>query len=392
MSHVIDNRVLEASTSSGTGPFTLAGAVLGFRSFGSVCAVADTVPYYIEAVDDSGRPTGDFEFGLGTYSAANQLTRTTVRGSSNGGLAVPFAAGAKMVGLGVPAPNTTDTRLEWRNALGFTAIGNSLVTAANAAAARATLGGYRQIQPVVVSVNGANSSPANGMRITLNPTVIDFRNATPGSGLVDSVEIVAPVHLDIPSGATLGTTNGQKAILAYGVLNNGGVAEGFVNNLAGELELSEQGLLTTTALSAASDLANVVYSMVARANVPYRLLGFLEVTQAAVGTWVTAPSLLNGSSSPLAMWLAGYGQAWKDVSGARASGVPQTNLTGRDIEVAVNANAASITGFSWTVDGFQLGSTNVQPSVPQNAYFTVPPGKTYSATCSAGFISWRERR
>lgn len=140
MPHVLADRVLEASTSSGTGPFTLSGAVLGFRAFSAVCAVADTVPYYIEAVDDNGRPTGDFEFGLGTYSAANQLSRTTVRGSSNGGLAVAFPAGTKLVGLGVPAPYSADTRLEWRNALGFTSLGNSLVQVADQAALRALVG------------------------------------------------------------------------------------------------------------------------------------------------------------------------------------------------------------------------------------------------------------
>jgi hypothetical protein len=140
MAHVLSDRVLEASVSAGAGPFTLAGAVLGFRAFSSVCAVTDTVPYYIEAVDDVGRPTGDYEFGLGTYSAANELTRTTVRGSSNGGLAVVFAAGTKLVGLGVPAPNSPDSRLEWRNSLGLTTIGNAIATAADAAAVRTMLG------------------------------------------------------------------------------------------------------------------------------------------------------------------------------------------------------------------------------------------------------------
>ncbi|MGV3727734.1 hypothetical protein [Hydrogenophaga sp.] len=140
MAHVIADRVLESSITAGTGVFTLAGAVLGFRAFTAVCAVADTVPYYIEAVDDVGRPTGEYEYGLGTYSAANQLTRTTVRGSSNGGLAVSFAAGTKLVGLGIPAPNSAATRLEWRNSLGFTALGNTLATVADQAAAQAAVG------------------------------------------------------------------------------------------------------------------------------------------------------------------------------------------------------------------------------------------------------------
>lgn len=140
MAHVIADRVLESSVSAGAGPFTLAGAVLGFRAFTSVCAVTDTVPYYIEAVDDVGRPTGEYEFGLGTYSAANQLTRTTVRGSSNGGLAVSFSAGTKLVGLGVPAPNSAATRSEWRNSLGLSTVGNAVAVAVDAAAARTAIG------------------------------------------------------------------------------------------------------------------------------------------------------------------------------------------------------------------------------------------------------------
>lgn len=117
MANILADRVLESSVSAGTGVFTLVGPVLGFRAFSAVCAVTDTMPYYIEAVDTVGRPTGEWEYGLGTYSAANQLTRTTVRGSSNAGLTVAFAAGTKLVGLGIAAPNSTATRLEWRDAL-----------------------------------------------------------------------------------------------------------------------------------------------------------------------------------------------------------------------------------------------------------------------------------
>lgn len=99
MPHILEDRVLESTTSTGTGAITLAGAVTGFRRFNAVCAVGDTVPYFIEAVDSVGLPTGDYEYGVGTYSAADTLTRTTVLGSSNGGAAVVFAAGSKNVGI-----------------------------------------------------------------------------------------------------------------------------------------------------------------------------------------------------------------------------------------------------------------------------------------------------
>lgn len=99
MAHIREPRVLETTTTTGTGALTLAGAMTGFRTFASVCATNDTCIYYIEAVDSNGNATGDFEAGFGTYSAANTLTRTTVLRSSNSNAAVSLAAGTKRVGI-----------------------------------------------------------------------------------------------------------------------------------------------------------------------------------------------------------------------------------------------------------------------------------------------------
>lgn len=86
------DRVKETSTSTGATTFALAGAVTGFRAFSSVCSVADTFYYVIDS--DSG---SEWETGLGTYSATNTLTRTTVYASSNSGSIVTFSAGTKNV-------------------------------------------------------------------------------------------------------------------------------------------------------------------------------------------------------------------------------------------------------------------------------------------------------
>jgi hypothetical protein len=103
MAHISEPRVAETTTTTGTGNITLAGAVVGFRTFASVAATNDTALYYIEAVDSGGIPTGDWEFGLGTYSGVNTLTRTTVIRSSNAGAAVSFSAGTKRVVIALPA-------------------------------------------------------------------------------------------------------------------------------------------------------------------------------------------------------------------------------------------------------------------------------------------------
>ena len=108
MARIYADRVLETSTSTGTGTIALAGAVAGFRTFASVCAVNDTCDYAIVAVDANGAATGAWETGRGTYSAAGVLTRTTVQASTNANAAVNFAAGTKQVFLGENAASIVD--------------------------------------------------------------------------------------------------------------------------------------------------------------------------------------------------------------------------------------------------------------------------------------------
>jgi hypothetical protein len=103
MTFIIADRVKETSTSTGTGDITLAGAMTGFSAFSARCAVGDTLYYAIQAVDAGGTPTGEWECGLGTYSAANTLTRTTVTSSSSSDEAVSFEAGTKQVYITMPS-------------------------------------------------------------------------------------------------------------------------------------------------------------------------------------------------------------------------------------------------------------------------------------------------
>lgn len=97
MALIVADRVMETTTTTGTGALALAGAVSGFRDFDSVCSNNDTAYYSVWAVDVSGNPTGAWEAGLGTFTDTDTLTRTTPAASSNGGAAVNFAAGTKYV-------------------------------------------------------------------------------------------------------------------------------------------------------------------------------------------------------------------------------------------------------------------------------------------------------
>jgi len=104
MTLIIADRVKESATVTGTNPLSLAGAMTGFQSFGSVCSTGSTCYYSIQAVDSNGNPTGNWETGLGTYTTSgNTLTRTAVTGSSNAGALVSFSAGTVQVFIDITA-------------------------------------------------------------------------------------------------------------------------------------------------------------------------------------------------------------------------------------------------------------------------------------------------
>jgi hypothetical protein len=97
MAFVIKDRVRETATTTGIGAFTLGGAPGGYQPFSSVMTVGDTCWYGIVL------PGSAWETGIGTYTSASTLTRTTVLESSNGGAAVSFGAGSKDVFICQPA-------------------------------------------------------------------------------------------------------------------------------------------------------------------------------------------------------------------------------------------------------------------------------------------------
>ena len=97
MALVVNDRVKETSTTTGTGTFTLAGAVTGFETFSSAIGNTNTTYYAI-----SLQGGAEFEVGLGTV-AAGTLARTTIISSSNSDSAVNFSAGTKDVFCTLPA-------------------------------------------------------------------------------------------------------------------------------------------------------------------------------------------------------------------------------------------------------------------------------------------------
>ena len=98
MALVLKDRVNETSTTTGTGTFTLAGAVTGFQTFS---AIGNGNTTYYTIVLQGGT---EWEVGLGTYtSSGTTLSRDVVLSSSNSGSLVNFSAGTKNVFCDYPA-------------------------------------------------------------------------------------------------------------------------------------------------------------------------------------------------------------------------------------------------------------------------------------------------
>jgi hypothetical protein len=101
MAHVVKDRVMETTSSTGTGTITLGGAATGFQSF-SVIGNGNTTYYTIVGGTE-------WEVGIGTYTASGTtLSRDTVLESSNGGSLVNFSAGTKNVFVTYPAEESVD--------------------------------------------------------------------------------------------------------------------------------------------------------------------------------------------------------------------------------------------------------------------------------------------
>ena len=99
MALVINNRVRELTSTTGTGAVTLGGAVGGFQTFAAGIGNSNTTYYAISINSES-----EWEVGLGTLNGdSSTLTRTTVLESSNSDSAVDFSAGTKEVFCTLPS-------------------------------------------------------------------------------------------------------------------------------------------------------------------------------------------------------------------------------------------------------------------------------------------------
>jgi|TARA_E500000318_G_scaffold19558_1_gene20330 hypothetical protein len=154
MALVLKDRVKETTTTTGTGTYTLAGAVTGFETFGEIGNGNTT---YYTCTDGT-----DFETGIGTYtSSGTTLARTTILQSSNSDSAVNWSSGTRTIFCTLPAEKMVfqdaggDVSIDSGTIDGVTLGTNSAVTEA-------------QIDNININGNSITSTNSNG-NITIDP-------------------------------------------------------------------------------------------------------------------------------------------------------------------------------------------------------------------------------
>ena len=149
---------------------------------------------------------------------------------------------------------------------------------------------YKEIPTITATV------ATNILTLGLNPCSLDFRSSTASSGATTTRNVTAAISMTVSNGSTLGAVSGILAKLAVLAIDNAGTVELAVVNANAYGLLDERSLISTTAEggTGTADSGTVIYSTTARTSVPFRIVGYVESTQATAGAYATAPSNIAG--------------------------------------------------------------------------------------------------
>ena len=272
--------------------------------------------------------------------------------------------------LGVTGNFAVNTSKFTANASTGNVVTDGTFTAINGVAAASLTS---KIQPITASV------AASALTITLNPTILDFRSSSLTSGTVTSIVVPTSISLTIPSTSTMGTISAVQSRIVVLAINNAGTVELAAVNMAGNSTLDETTLITTTAAVAAGNSRTAYYSTAVRTGVAYRVVGYVESTQATAGTWATAPSTIQGMGGQAltAMSSLGYGQNWQTVT--RNAGTTYYNTTGKPIAITMVLLSTASQGIQFSVNS--VLNLYVAATVVGSAYYNftniIPANASY---------------
>lgn len=151
-------------------------------------------------------------------------------------------------------------------------------------------------------------------------------------------------------------------------------------------------IITAVASTALTGSAGTgVYTTAAVTASPFRVVGYIESTQATAGTWATAPSTIQGQGGQAlaAMSSLGYGQTWQELTASRAAGTTYYNTTGKPIMVSISETSNSPQTI--TVNGVMVVRAQycTTSAVSGQLSTIVPPSASYVVS---NMSNWAELR
>ena len=224
MALVINDRVKETTTTTGTGAVSLGGAVTGFETFAAGIGNSNTVYYCIAHQDQA-----EFEVGLGTLNGdSSTLTRTTVISSSNSDSAVDFSSGTKDVFCTIPA-----SKLIFEDANNDVTIGRNLTVTGDLTISGDDLTLTTNTSGAALISDGTNFNP---VAISGDITIGTTGTAAIGSGVIVNADINSSAAIAMSKTAF---TAGTGVSLSTNTLSVDAAQTGITSILATDVKIGE---------------------------------------------------------------------------------------------------------------------------------------------------------